>query len=567
MGKRASRKDPALQKPPRCKKPKKGAVPQAEPAPLLVILPVPKADDGEAKGKAGVVEESTIDAKVERALLNHFSALSWTRILSLTVEAEPLFDRVRRDWNAKPNGSKLGPDYWDNIYGKVLGAIEWEPLEPSSPNLSIAPGLLEGLELAHSRNPAERQIHCLKTYMRCCERALNEVELCGLLNGYARSVAKSCSLKPEYAVLVATYLTRSKVENEWPDYYIKANDILDVGLAAKYNQLRRDGLSRKAALKLHLDAFTTVLPHGAMLKILDCKDEKCDGLEHELMTLMKASMTGNVAFGMAAAKVEAGMYSYDVDKKMQEFDPRSFTDDELVKKLRQDLAALVDEKKADPSFKPKREYDVVFLGTPFKKTNRDAPSEWEGKFTAAFKDFAVQQAVLAGTDDQGPCVALPWEIWALGSVASEHPGLPINSRYLHESINVREFLMALLESRQAVTFAQMKDVVVKKEKQLTGLDPYWWLEQRWMLESCENRIVERVTCEIFAILPEKEKHVDISIAANALHELSLASHVVVANVFKAKARVCVAFGKHAETYERRAPGQTEHARRFYQSAV
>ena len=118
--------------------PKHKAEQPGEPAPLLAIVATPKADDGEAKGKAGVVEESTIDAKVERALLNHFSALSWTRILSLTVEAEPLFDRVRRDWSAKPNGSKLGPDYWDNIYGKVLGAIEWEPLEPSSPKLSSA---------------------------------------------------------------------------------------------------------------------------------------------------------------------------------------------------------------------------------------------------------------------------------------------------------------------------------------------------------------------------------------------------------------------------------------------
>ena len=100
--------------------------------------------------------------------------------------------------------------------------------------------------------------------------------------------------------------------------------------------------------------------------------------------------------------------------------------------------------------------------------------------------------------------------------------------------------MALLEPREAVAFVQMKDVVVKKEKQLTGLDPYWWLEQRWMMESCENRIVDRVTTEIFAIVPEREKQVDIAFAANALHELSVADHVAVANVFKAKARVCVA---------------------------
>ncbi len=117
------------------------------------------------------------------------------------------------------------------------------------------------------------------------------------------------SLKPGYAVISAAFMTRVKVDNGWPDYYTRANDILDIGLAAQYNQLRKDGLSRKAALKLHLDAFSIVLPRSAMLKILDCKDEKCDGLEHELMTLMKSSMTGNVAFGMAAAKVDAGMYS------------------------------------------------------------------------------------------------------------------------------------------------------------------------------------------------------------------------------------------------------------------
>ena len=501
----------------------------------------PKTDDEisglDPKVYKSQAHDKTVDAAVERCLINHFGGCSWAQIMAMTVDGLPVYDKVRADFLvAKVTGRRLAGDYWERLYGQLEGGGVWSDLEPSTPDLPIASGFLQAMSKAHSRNPAEREVRSLACYLRCCERELNAVEFCGLVNGFAKVFRKTCKFTSEYAVAIATYIMKYDAIGTLPRECEAIKNKVDIGLVGKYQLLRRSGLSLHAAVFLHLDAFHFVMPAEPLRRVMQCTDENYGACARDLQTLIKSSACGRAIFGFTVALVAAVQFSNGIDAAIDDFS-KSPCSREAVLCLRSDLARFVEESQMDPSCRVTKNITVKFLGISIIVRNKGASFEWELKLTALLKERGLQGV--------GCIPRLPWEDWCFGHEGAEEAST-VDASMLPEATAARAYVNQLIVSSKAITFAQMRDLVTKRFDTCESLDPAWQLEAYFLENQAEERITSRVTRDIFDCLPRLDRAVSVKDASAKLDLLSKASHVADAHVFTAvsRVRVCVEYLEH-----------------------
>ena len=158
---------------------------------------------------------------------------------------------------------------------------------------------------AQARSLATREVYSLACYQRRCERQLNAVELFGLINAFAKVFRKACEFAADYAVAIATYITRHAVDAAMPDERAAIGGRIDVGLVATYPMLRRGGLTLHTAIAIHIQAVQFVMPAQALGRVVARAGdnyEECSSAAHELISSLTC---GRVIYGYAVAILSA----------------------------------------------------------------------------------------------------------------------------------------------------------------------------------------------------------------------------------------------------------------------
>ena len=337
--------------------------------------------------------------------------------------------------------------------------------------------------------------------------AVNQHELCGILQYFLQISPGSSPEQFRYAITVLDFLADLDVKTKFPHEFDVVRGHVDQVLLVAWTKQQGKALNKRVFLEMYEKQWALIMPEVSV-KVLTAHKGDWKPVEAQLRDVASSSSLGREIFGVCCYQVMAekadDMISIQVEKM---FAQHKYITKQIFDAAKRAALQEVITEKLD-GFPDRRKVMLKYRGTSFQTTVSCMGEEVEMKFNTALKAHASAHGMIPALFCEADLVDKATDTKV--EICEE---LLKGSRVAGKAANLG------LQGEQGKDGTTTQAFLTRKAKNFVAMDPMWKIDTQWMISMVGEAGGRRLEQKCMESLPSQTKKMTITVSIQKLQAL------------------------------------------------